>query len=57
MATYSSILAWVNPMDSPWGHKRVGHDLATEQQQQLVDLKWDGKERFTINTLNIDIVI
>ena len=39
MATYSSILAWVNPMDSPWGHKRVGHDLATEQQQQLVDLK------------------
>ena len=57
MATYSSILAWVNPMDSPWGHKRVGHDLATEQQQQLVDLKWDGKERFAINTLNIDIVI
>ena len=39
MATYSSILAWVNPMDSPWGHKRVGRDLATEQQQQLVDLK------------------
>ena len=20
--------------DSPWGHKRVGHDLATEQPQQ-----------------------
>ena len=20
---------------SPWGHKRVGHDLATKQQQKL----------------------
>ena len=20
---------------SPWGHRRVGHDLATKQQQQL----------------------
>ena len=39
MATQSSIVAW----ESPWteepgrlqsmGHKRVGHDLATKQQQ------------------------
>ena len=48
-----------NPMDGPWGHKRVGHDLATEQQQQLVDLKWDGKDlqQRNINTLHIDTVI
>ena len=23
---------------SPWGHKRVGHDLATKQRQQTVDI-------------------
>ena len=41
MATHSSILAWKIPLDkkslagySSWGHKRVGHDLATKQQQQ-----------------------
>ena len=29
---------------SPWGHKRVGHDLATEQQQQRNQgLTWTGK--------------
>ena len=39
MATHSSILAWKIPWTeepegySPWGHKRVGHDLATKQQQ------------------------
>ena len=37
MATHSSILAleipWTEELDgpSPWGHKRVGHDLATKQ--------------------------
>ena len=40
MATYSSILAWRTPWSlegySPWGHKRVGHDLATRQQQHAV---------------------
>ena len=37
MATYSSILAWRIPwteepggLYSPWGHKRVGHNLVTE---------------------------
>ena len=36
MATYSSILAWEIPWTvgySPWGHKKVRHDLATKQQQ------------------------
>ena len=40
MATHSSILAWETPWTedpilegySPWGHKRVRHDLATKQQ-------------------------
>ena len=38
METHSSILAWRIPWTeepgrySPWGHKRVGHDLATKQQ-------------------------
>ena len=36
-ATYSTILAWEIPWtekpgaDSPWGCKRVGHNLATKQ--------------------------
>ena len=40
VATHSSILAWEIPMDrGAWqatvhGVQRVGHDLATEQQQQ-----------------------
>ena len=39
MATHSNILTWEIPWTeepggqrSPWGHKRVGHDLATKQQ-------------------------
>ena len=34
-----------NPMNSPWGHKRVGLDLATKQQQQCTNsmvLWWKG---------------
>ena len=40
IATHSSILAWGIPWQrnlvgySPWGHKRVGQDLGTKQQQQ-----------------------
>ena len=41
MATHSSILAreipWTEEsggLYSPWGHKSVGHDLATKQQQK-----------------------
>ena len=40
MAAHSSILAWEIPRTeepggyNPWGHKRVGHNEATEQQQQ-----------------------
>ena len=42
MATNSSILPWEIPWTerilagySPRGHNRVGHDLATKQQQML----------------------
>ena len=40
MATHYSILAWEIPWTeslegySSWGHEKVGHDLATKQQQQ-----------------------
>ena len=40
MATHSSLLAWeiswtLELVDcSPWGSKRVGHNLVTKQQQQ-----------------------
>ena len=42
MATYSSIPAWEIHGQrslagySLWGHRRVGHDLATKQQQIVV---------------------
>ena len=43
MATHSSILAWEiswteEPVRlySPWGHKRVRHDLVSKQQQDYV---------------------
>ena len=41
MGSHSSILAWEIPWTekltgfSPWGRKRVRHNLATQQQQQL----------------------
>ena len=42
MATHLSILAWEiswteepGGLYSSWGHKRLGHDLATKQQQKL----------------------
>ena len=37
LTTHSSMLAWTIPWTeepagySPWGHKRVGHDLETKQ--------------------------
>ena len=41
MATHSSILAWRIPWaegpSRPWGHKRVGLDLGTKQQQVTED--------------------
>ena len=44
-ATHSSILAWEIPwteepggLYSPWGHKRVGHNLATKH----IHTHWDG---------------
>ena len=41
MATHSSIFAWKIPQTaepgrySPWGHKRIRHDLATEQENKV----------------------
>ena len=39
MATHSSIFAWKScteePGYSPWGHKRVGQELVTKQQQRV----------------------
>ena len=40
MTTHSSILAWEIPRTekprgyNPWGHRRVGYDLETKQQQR-----------------------
>ena len=48
MATHSSILAWEIPRtEEPaglqsMGLQRVGHDLATEQQQQLYSILRNG---------------
>ena len=42
MATHSSILDWEIPWTeklmgySPWGRKRVRHNLATKQQQRVL---------------------
>ena len=42
MASHSNILAWEIPRIedpggySPWGHERVGYDLATKQQLRAV---------------------
>ena len=43
MATHSSVLIWKIPWTEepdygPRGHKRVGHDLATKQQQKRVPI-------------------
>ena len=50
MTNHSSILVWKNPMDRgawraivPGGH-RVGHDLATEQQQPIGKRQMDFLE-------------
>ena len=43
VATRSSILVWETPwteepggLYSPWGFERVGHNLATKQQEQQI---------------------
>ena len=38
---------------SPWGSQRVGHDLATEQQQQFNGYRvyvWGGEEVLEMNS-------
>ena len=49
MATHSSILAWEIPwpeepggLYSPWGRKRVRHDLVTKQQFLSSSLAWNN---------------
>ena len=49
-ATCFGILAWKTPWTevSPWGLKRVGHDLGTKQQQQQQTTRvpehlWEGR--------------
>ena len=45
MATHFNILAWKIPWTEepgyPWDHKRVGHGLATKQQQRFGCFQWD----------------
>ena len=53
MATHSSILAseilWTESLVGcrPQGHKRVGHDLATKQQQHGSSKEFIGKVKAT----------
>ena len=44
MATYSSILAWKNPMDrGDWQLQSVGHDLSTEHSCKPRAIKYSEK--------------
>ena len=59
-ASYSSILAWEIPrtegpgrLYSPWGHKRVRHNLATRQQQDDIMKEADNEHPFEISKRNI----
>ena len=51
MATHASILAWELPWTeelagySPWGNKKVDHDLATRQQEPHLIEKEERKGR------------
>ena len=44
ITTHSSILAWEIPWTeeltgyTPWGHKRVGHDLVTKQRHHFMNI-------------------
>ena len=59
MATHFSILVWEIPLTdepgcSPRGRKRVGHDLVTKQQQQLVRMTFGPVWPAKIRTLFIE---
>ena len=56
MVSHSSILAWKIPLTeeygrlySPWGHKRVGHDLAITQQFSHIILEFACLEVLSSN--------
>ena len=59
MATHSSILAWEISCTeelagySPWGRKRVGHDLAIKQQLQKMYYYTSGQEVVRISKLSL----
>ena len=54
MATHSSIFAWETPEQrsmegySPWGYKRIRHDLATKQQEVREIFHIDQSQCFNI---------
>ena len=61
MATHSSILAWEIPwteepggLYSPWGHKRVGYNLATKQQQHSAEY---GESPDLLSQENFDLTL
>ena len=57
MATCPRILGWKSPWTeepggySAWGHKRVGHDLVTKQQQ-LLYTEWINYQVLLYSTEN-----
>ena len=59
MATHSSILAGKSHGQkslagySPWGHKRVGHDLVTKTTNNLLLIYFVNKETEAQNTSEI----
>ena len=49
MAAHSSILAWEIPWTeepgSPWGHKRVGHNLADGEKERTKGRRLGGRQQ------------
>ena len=62
MATHSRILAWENlwteepgGLCSPWARRRVGHNLATEQEQQSIHLNYVMESQLLELTVSFDL--
>ena len=62
MAAHSSILAWEVPWTgepgglSTWDHERVRHNLATEQQQQLINSVSGVQQRDSVIQIHVCIL-
>ena len=55
METYSNILAWEIPWTeepSPWGHKRVRHDLETQNNSDTLTLNAQTYTHTYLSTFN-----